>query len=53
MEEVEAAKNVTHKILDLDEFPLSQLGFLLPVNSTIREVRELFDHWFKTYQENG
>ena len=52
MEEVEAAKNVTHKILDLDEFPLVQLGFLLPVNSTIREVRELFDHWFKN-QENG
>ena len=24
--EVEAAKNVTHKILDLDEFPLRQLG---------------------------
>ena len=30
--EVEAAKNATHKILDLDDFPLSRLlGLLLPI----------------------
>ena len=44
----DAAKESTHKVLDLDVFPLGSL-----THSTMREVRELFDYWLKTYQEDG
>jgi hypothetical protein len=48
MERDSAAKEATNKLMNLEEFPLGCFN-----NSTMREARELFEYWIRTYHEDG